>query len=138
MGFETAYNEIRTKFNTDWAARTPIAWPNVQYTPPDNKSYWGTFTIVEAPEQDSGTQISLGATTNANRYAGVIIIQLFAPLNVGDKQILTYADAALNILGNWNGVTVRCRRGTIKNIGSDGQGWYQVNVRVPFIRDILL
>jgi hypothetical protein len=65
------------------------------------------------------------------------MISVFTLLAQGDATALALADAAAGIFRNWGGTNIRCRQPRIVNIGPDGQGWYQINVEIPFIRDEL-
>lgn len=136
MGYATAHNELRNRFNSQWGVTTPIAWPNVKFDVPAPSTYWCRFAISDFTGNE-GTQNSIGGITNNNRYTGSVIVQLFGPLDKGNGQLLAYADQVLSIFGNWGGTNIQCRRGYVKDIGPDGQGFYQINVTVPFRRDEL-
>lgn len=127
-------NELRTRFNTVWASRTPVAWPNIPFTPPSPQSEWCRFSIVEGESR----QTTFGATTNNFRTPGTLFVQLFDKPGAGDADILQRADEVAGIFRNWCGTNVRCRVPTIRAIGDTSDGWYQVNVSVPFVRDELL
>lgn len=131
MSFISAHNEIRTRLNTEWANATPIAFPNVSFNPPSPPSVWIRLTVNDGESQ----QIDIGSKPATIRYAGVIFVQIFTVSNKGDAEALTLADNVKTIFNNWNGVNVVCRAAKIINVGNDGQGWYQVNVAIPFIRD---
>lgn len=140
MSYEAEGNEIRKRFKDQLTAlgintATRVAWPNVSFTPPnDPKSVWMRLTILGG----EGTQLTIGASTNAHRFPGIIVVQVFAPTNKGDKDALAMADTVAGIFRNWSGTTVSCGTATVKAIGPDGQDWYQVNVTIPFHRDELL
>lgn len=127
-------NELRTRFNTAWASRTPVAWPNVAFTPPSPQSIWCRFSLVEGDT----IQTTFGASTNNFRTPGTLFVQLFDKPGIGDAAILQKADEAAAIFRNWCGTNVRCRAPHMKNIGATSDGWYQVNVNIPFIKDELL
>ena len=134
MSEQTANNELRTRFDTVWANRTPVAWPNVTFTPPSPQASWCRFSITNGEAQ----QTTIGSTTNNHRFTGVIYIQVFTATNAGDSVALQRADEAAAIFRNWCGTNIRCREATIKTIGANADGWYQINVSIPYRRDELL
>jgi hypothetical protein len=129
MSFVSQQNEIRTRFNAQIGS-TPVAWPNVTYTPTIGTS-WVRFQVLDGETE----QVDFGASTKSFRSMGIISVQVFAPDNTGETAALTIADTVAGIFRNWCGATVRCRAASIKDIGPDGNGWYQVNVSAPFQRD---
>lgn len=132
MSFQVEHNELRTRFSQQ-IGTTPVAWPNVAYVPIVG-TLWVRFNVVDG----ESTRTTIGATTNNVRSLGLVIVQIFAPLDKGNAAALAKADAVAAIFRDWCGSTVRCRTPSIKEVGPDGNGWYQVNVSVPFQRDELL
>lgn len=131
MSHKAANNELKGMFNTQWGVKTPIAWPNVDFNQP--ATAWVRFNIIYGDSQ----QTDFGGSLHNERTSGVVIIQVFTPLNQGDAEALGLADDVANIFRNWCGTNIRCRTPAIKDIGNDGFGWYQVNVSIPFIYDEL-
>lgn len=131
MSYLNEHNQIRGRLNTSWANATPIAWPNLNFTPPNPQVPWIRLFISDG----DSNQIDLGANPATIRYAGLIFIQVFTKVDEGDAEALQLADSAKNIFHNWCGETVRCRAAKVKVIGNDGFGWYQINVAIPFYRD---
>lgn len=136
MSYAAADAEIRNRLIAIWAGATPIAWPNVSFEPPNPASPWIRFAVIDGDARI----LELGANKikTAHRMPGLIVIQLFDALQAGDGPIRTLADTAAAIFRNWGGATVQCFAATVKTIGDDGKGWYQVNVSIPFTRDELL
>lgn len=133
MSYQTENNELRARFNTQWGDRIPVAWPNASFTPPNPISPWCRFSITEGESQ----RTTFGANTNNVRHTGIIYIQIFTPSNTGDGVALQRADEAAGIFRKWCGTNITCRDASIKVVGSTGDGWYQINVSIPFIRDEL-
>lgn len=133
MGYLTQHNELRTRFNTMWGSTTPIAWANAEFTPPSPPSPWVRFVVSDG----QSTQTTVGASTNNHRHYGVVYVQIFVPLDAGDSVALGYADTIAGIFRNWYGTNITCRQPRIKDVGPEGNGWYQVNVTVSFFRDEL-
>jgi len=137
MSVISEHTELGTRFNTIWNNRTPVAWPNVQFTPPvkTGNAEWVKFHIIDNTE---GQQLTIGSGLNVCRFAGVIIVQVFSNLGIGNLVALTRANEVATILGKWSGTNIVCGVAAIKEIGEDGNGWYQVNCVIPFHRDELL
>jgi hypothetical protein len=133
MSETSAQGELKTRFNTIWANRIPVSWPNLAFTPPSPQSPWCRFSIVGGESK----QTTIGATNNNHRSTGIVYVSIFIPSNTGDLIALQRADEAAAIFRNWAGTNVRCRVPQIKAIG-DSDGWYQINVMTAFLRDELI
>ena len=95
---------------------------------PEDGTYWGRVSIREG----ESTAVTLGASVS--RTVGVVIIQLFAPLDQGDGLIRSYVDTikaamrAIDISGIW------FRIPSVNTIGRRNS-WWQVNIACPFTVD---
>lgn len=141
MGYAAAHNAIRTRFNTQWTAGSysavPVAWANAEFDPP-SEDEWVRVTIVDA----AAFKVSFGGFIGAGdnyRHPGVVVVNIFVPLNVGDGLALAMADEIASIFRAWQDATTRTRFFTpyVTRVGVDGN-WFQVNVTCPFDRDELL
>lgn len=137
---------IGTLFNTNWdSTTTPVAWPNRNFTPPQNNS-WVRLSILQAEP----SQIEIGSRDcNQHRHPGFVMVSVFSPLNKGDAAALTLAEVAAGIFRDNKRVSagtdgdIRFRTPEVRAIGIDSKGsrdldegtYYQVNVTVPFVRD---
>lgn len=130
MSAVTVYTELRTRYNT-MTTVPPTEFPNEAFVKP--KTLWSRFNIIDGEEM----QLDIGYVTKTFRHQGVLIIQVFAPLNFGSIDALTQADLIADHFRNWYGTTITCREASIDNIGSDSFGWYQVNVSIPFHADFI-
>lgn len=128
---QTIYTELRTRYNAGW---TPVTteFPNEEFTRPTN-AIWARFTIKQNPEE----QLDIGSEVKTFRTAGFLIIQLFAPMNTGTIAVRASADTLAGVFRNWSGTTVTCREAAVRDIGNDPNGFYQINVTVPFKTDVL-
>jgi hypothetical protein len=133
-GFQTQQNEIRTRFNTVWASRIPVEYPNVVFNLPAPPSPWCRLSI----QSGDTARMTIGAGTNNYRTVGLIYVCIFVPDNSGDSVAFQRADEAAAIFRDWGGATVQCRTPRVKEIGSDGSGYYQVQMIVSFKRDELI
>jgi len=125
------YQEIRAKYLT--TIGIPTEFPNEKFTRPKPAAIWARLTIIDGLTQ----QMDIGAPTKTFRTVGLIIVQVFAPLDAGSIGVLTQADTIAALFRNWAGQDVLCRAATINTIGNDTFGWYQVNVEIPFHVDEL-
>lgn len=134
MTYEAQDNALRARFEAQWDhANYPIAWPNVEFTPPASTA-WVRF----APA-DAGAEIaSFGDPgNNVYRHSGLLTVMIFSPLNQGDGPALALADTAAAIFRGWTDAAVglRVRQAPfIRRIGAE-KSWYHVNVLIPFERD---
>jgi hypothetical protein len=133
MSYVNEHNQIRARFNTIWDDTLPVAWPNKAFTPIID-SPWVRLTIIDNPQY----QVEIGNAAKTFRNTGLIVVQVFTTLDEGDSVALGHADTIAAIFRNWCGTSVKCRAASIFNIGNDGNGWYQVNVSIPFVRDELI
>lgn len=129
---QTVFVELRSRYNTGWTP-PPTEFPNETFTKPVPSVLWARFTIVEGVE----TQLDIGGPVKAFRTYKELIIQLFAPLGSGSIDVLSKADTLADVFRNWCGTTISCGAASVKNIGNDGFGFYQVNIIVPFHTDVL-
>lgn len=134
MSFEAQHNAIRARFAAQWGTTTPVAWPNVKFTP-GNELAWVRFTVADA----SGRQASMGQPDeNLHRYTGLVTVQIFTKLGTGDERALELADLATGIFRGWRDASsgVRFRQAPyVRTVPGPQEKWHQLNVLAPFERD---
>lgn len=133
-GFSTQQSELRTRFNAIWASRTTVDFPNHTFIQPSPPAPWCRFRVTNG----ASDRMSIGAGTNLYRNLGIIFVQIFIPDDTDVTVGYGHADVAAGIFRDWGGATVQCRTPNIKEVGSDGLGWFQINVSIPFRRDEIL
>ncbi len=125
---------IRTIFNTGWAGATPIAYENEKFTPPDDAAY---VSLVVRP--DDAFQHEIGATKVTFRQPGLIFVMIFSPPDGGNKAALVLADLAADTFRRQSSMftdgRILYRAPSIKPIGITDEGYFHVNVVIPYIRD---
>lgn len=132
MNFNEAEQDIRAHFSAAWSDLTPIAWPDLNFTIPDG-TIWVRFNNAEF----QGSQISMGSPTN-NRFRqfGVVTLQIFQPQGQASSDARSKAVTAINA---FKGVTttngVKFYDVYSRNIGNDGNGWFQINVISSYYYD---
>jgi hypothetical protein len=132
MNFLEAERAVRLHFKEEWNDITPVALPDINFTPPNET--WVRFTMINS----EGKQASIGSPSN-NRFRriGLVYIQVFAPENKGSVDARTKADIAADIFIS-NGLSgFHFYNVNAKNIGNDGNGYYQINVTAEYRYDRL-
>lgn len=132
MSFEDTDKAIEVRLSTNWST-TPIKYENAPFVE-TVAAYVALF--IRGGE---GTQISLGSPS-VQRWPGLIILQVFVPENTGVRKAKEYADDLKPIFdraqfSSGNSGTITCRTASVETIGAKN-GWCQVNVTVPFRRDV--
>lgn len=134
MNFSQAEAEIRSFFNTAWASATKIAWPDIDFTIPNDET-WIRFTC----EENDGEQVSMGDPGNNRfRHYGLVTVQVFQPKGQGSIDARSKAATALGVFmgaETSNGIKFYNVRG--RQVGNDGNGFYQINVLASFYYDEL-
>lgn len=130
MSFKDEVKAIESRLLANWAT-TPIRFEGVPFTEPS--SAYVALTVLTG----EGVQISLGDVA-LRRWPGVIVIQIFVPELSGTRQAKTYADSLGAIFdraqfSSDNSGVISCRTPSVETIGML-EGWWQVNVLIPYRR----
>ena len=127
---------IGALFNSQWAGRTAIAWPNMTLTPEPTQSYV-KFSIVQGNADD----LEVGSVSQ-KRATGRVFIQVFVPEGSGDHGARVLCDAAVAAFTGANRVLtttdgrILFRQPTVRDIGAS-KPHYQYNVSIPYLYDTL-
>ena len=122
----TTRNDVKATllkyFTEEWGTRTTVAYDNVEFTPPDNSS-WVRVSVVN----NNSLQYSLGeeGSRKFERY-GLILFQVFTPLNVGTYEGDVLCEDIINIFESKRFGTIHTYSGTYGEVGSDDK-WFQFN-----------
>ncbi len=132
MSYNTERAAIESRFTTAWADATKIKYENVTFVQPKNVDY-----VAITIKNGRGSQDSLGETS-LNRYPGMIAIQIFSPEGTGTASAKILEAAAGAIFNRAEFTTtdsdvITCDVPSIIG-GGTKDGWYQLNVRIPFRR----
>ena len=146
MNSKSTFDTLAGAFSTGWKtlksagppavyeAKTPIAWPNVNFTPPSGA--WVRFNVLDG----EGSWRSIGSPgNNLAGYVGVVVIQIFVPLLSGESTARDLADAAAAIFQGQVIDGIRLAVPTIQVLNTSlADGWHQINVSVPFRRNVFI
>lgn len=105
---------------------TPIAWPNVDFTPDP-----GVLWVCPTNKPGEAFEAEVGRD-GLSRRTGAFIVQVFAPLENGSGDALEVAATVETAYRRQDIGGVECGEAYSNDIGPDGHGWYQVNVVVPW------
>lgn len=135
MSFQDERAAIESRFASAWASTTKVRYENVEFAEPKDRTAWVSFNIITG----DGRQITLGDNA-VHRLPGVIVIQVFTVKDGGTAQARTLADQAAAVFrqaefSSGNSGRILCRTPSILSVGVR-DGWYQLNVKIPFIRDV--
>lgn len=117
-------SDVYSHISNNWT-RTPVVYDNTEQT--YQNTSWIRVTIAPATAEPA----CIGS--NKIRVTGQIIIQIFTPIGDGPKPAFEIADEIAELMQNksigsvtntWTAETLR--------IGDDNNGWYQINVLIPF------
>jgi hypothetical protein len=130
-GFDDAAKAIEARLAAAWTV-TPIRYENAPFK--ETTAPYIALYVLDG----EGHQVSLQAAP-LRRWVGIITIQIFVPQDTGTRVAKGYANTLGAIFDRAefsSGASglIRSRIPSIREIGILN-GWYQVNVDVPFIRD---
>lgn len=117
-----------------WGSTTPLQTPNIAYEPQQGTT-WARVAVVEAPSRRS---LLTGERTTGHEHFGEVYLQLFFPSGRGEYYASDLPGAAAAILNEaridvaGNTAPIVTETASVRTIGDDGYGWYQVNVSAPF------
>jgi len=128
MSIATARRDIELRMEANWAT-TRIAMANMPFTKPASGESWVKIRVFE----DRATRTNIGRDA-VHRYSGTIAVEIYVPQKTGTGTIRGYADTIAEIFRDqqFNGIT--CEEARVVPVG-DFEGWYQMNVTVPFYWD---
>lgn len=135
MSYAQEWRTIAGLIAAEWDA-TVIAWPGVGFDPPTDGSSWVRVTTRGVDAFQAG--LAVGAGARRFRHAGMVFGQVFVadtPTGGAKEAALALADDFAAIFREADIAGFRFRAPRADDVGSDGHGWYQVNVLTEFERD---
>lgn len=131
MGWSSERKAIEARFSTNWTT-TPIRYENVPFV--ETRTPYVALFIRNGDRN----QITLGSNPTI-RSVSLIIVQIFVPADHGNVLAKTYADTIAAIFDRAQFTTddsnlISCQTASAESVGQ-AEGWFQVNVTVPYTRD---
>lgn len=131
MTFEQIRSIVITRM-TQWAGipAANVDYPNnSQPFDPAGKTIWARLSDI--PGLSSAPEVGIGPCV---RRTGMIVIQLFVPTYKGTLVITRAADTLVQHFQfySYPSVPFDCFAVSANVIGDDGNGWYQVNLQIPY------
>ena len=129
MSPDAAQDVIEQRIESQWGATTPIAWPNVPFTPPATASWLKVDFIWGA-----GSVMTKGAG-GLNAVTGVLQLAIFSPKDTGDGASDTLAETARAMVNRFRfaspnaDVMFGAVSGPVKQFE---ESWRSVIVSAPF------
>jgi len=127
-----------SRFQTAWGTTTPVRWENAPWVQPVAVP-WVAFFL----RSGAGQQASIN-TRPLHRFAGVVMVQVFVPEETGEVRAHTLADQIAAVFRTSDGHGAQFTAGTQGQITCRTpyaetvparDGWFQMNVVVPYIRE---
>jgi len=122
---DTANKAIKVRFDDQWGTTTKVAWPNVDFTPPDDEA-WVQFDVLWGD-----AFIDTMETTASNRMYGLIQIALYCPEGEAEATAMGHVDTARDIFNRWSGSGVVCGASSGPRRVPD-EHWARYIVDTPF------
>lgn len=129
MTFEQIRSIVITRM-TQWAGipKGDVDYPNKRVPfDPEGKAVWARLSDV--PGLSSTPEIGIGPCV---RRTGIIVIQLFVPTYTDTVLITQKADTLVEHFEFYSERGFECFAASAQVIGDDGNGWYQINIQVPY------
>lgn len=129
MNYKEADAAIKKYFAEQWNNATIVAYDDVKFTPPNGQT-WVRVNIAFA----DGYQASTGAPgANKFRKEGIVTVSVFHPDGHAGIEAMQTADLVMNVFEakpRIEGILFKDVRAV--NVGPDGSGWYQINIKAEF------
>lgn len=113
----------------------PVAYDNAPAGPSvteaqNNKDPWVRCVVQHGDSQTT----SVGSGPKVRR-TGLVMCQVFTDRKVSSKPAMDIASSLASHLEYYQDGKFLMRAASVNRIGDDGQGFYQINVTVPFVAD---
>jgi hypothetical protein len=133
LSYDGEFGALLGRLAAEWDEEDngPVAWPNRKFDPPDpsDVDVWIRPTVLPGV----ASQVSLGDAPRY-RHPGLLVVQVFSPLGVGDGAMRRAADRLMAIYRLARVEGFRFRAPYLDPVGP-GETWFQANVVVPYERD---
>lgn len=129
--YTTAWSAIADYIETQWADQTPLIVDDFAVDVP-NADAWVRLTI----RHTDGNQSTMGSPgSNRFRRFGIVTMQIFQRQGEFGITARELAENALAIFTGAENSGIYYYNATVREIGNDGRGWFQINVISEFRYD---
>ena len=131
MSYEQARKDIQGHIATYLTAvdSTKIAWDNVKFNIPTDKSEWCRVSV----QNNISNHKSFGPNKRTRRE-GIIFVQVFCIENTNTLSLNQITDNVVEIFETKLLSGVKFQSPNVNEVGVS-DGWFQVNISVPFYFD---
>ncbi|UNM17272.1 DUF4128 domain-containing protein [Pseudomonas sp. ArH3a] len=128
MTFEQIRNIVTARM-TQWTGipAAKVDYPNNKLFDSAGKAIWAR--LADVPGLSSTPEVGLSPCV---QRTGIIIIQLFVPSYKGTLAITRAADTLVQHFEFFSESGFDCFAASAATLGDDGNGWYQINVQIPY------
>ena len=124
MTFEAARKNIEQRWADNWLYS---AYVFDNRPAPEGEEVWVRLTILDGDTE----QASIGGPTSLYRHFGIIAVQVFVKEQTGTAKARQLADTVASIFRGQKFNGILCRSPAVQRVGVI-EGWFQINVNVPF------
>lgn len=128
MTIESLKTSLQAHFNTGWADRTPVHWPNVRFDPPTDEAW---VRYQEIPVDSDFASIGSVGNNVCTRDIGQVVITVFVPLKSTTLELDQHIDVIMGIFRGQSVGTALFRQPRRNGIGPDNE-WFQEAVICPY------
>jgi hypothetical protein len=105
-----------------------LAFDNVAFKPPSPSKPWLRTTILDAEAVKTDL-------VNRYRHPGLVVVQVFVPIQSGTRGGRALADQVASLFRSVTVSGIFFRTPSLQRVGDTSDGWFQMNVNVPFFWD---
>jgi hypothetical protein len=126
MTFDANRISIENHIGSNWTT-TPVLYTG---EPPQHANEWIRVRITDLRSD----QASMGSSAVKYRHFGILIIEIYVTEQTGSGVATRYGDTLAALFRGETVGDALFRAPVVRQIGRD-EGWYRVNVEIPFQRD---
>jgi hypothetical protein len=131
---ESLHNTIRSRFNS--LVTGPRSLPTIFDNEGEQQDTSVIYCRLAILNTDSEQQDMGGGSTQRERTIGLMVAELYGPVERGDGNLLQEADFIKSQFRRTTADGVTWRTPKVRTIGRDGESW-QINVTCPFYADVI-
>jgi len=123
MSYDAARKTIQALLDDNWDTTKKVM--SMNELPPESGN-WVRLNI------SSAESFRAAVKQKFYRHPGLVVVQVFVEKDKGNGLAVQYGDSIASIFRGATGGGILFRAATVREIGPT-EGWYQVNVEIPFL-----